>query len=636
MVKIRTLLNLLTYAACLLGVAPLFPHLELGARIGFPLALVAGILFDRRQRYPFKTATVTVLSVALFALYATRISLDDLVGPVVNILTLLLAVRLLTEKTGRNYLQIFVLTIFALAGSSLLSLSSAFFVYLVLLVTCVTVGLVLLPFHAIDSRLRLPRRKARTLLSVAGLLPAGSLLLMLVFFFILPRTQHPLWNFLNPAATATAGFTEEVAPGSVAGIAAVKALAFRAESPQLPPDQLYWRGIVLNKVEGGTWVRATPPAAEAGRVSGGRSVQQTIYPEPKQGRYLFALDLPLNLSGIRARRSADLVHTARRSGSRRKYQAVSLVGGRLEATAAPDLDFYLQVPGPLTGRLRDAAGQIAAGEPTDREKVARVEAFFRAQQLVYATDDLPGSTDPVDEFLFLKKRGYCEFFASSFATLLRLSGVPARLVGGYYGGKYNEMGGYYLVTEDTAHVWVEALIDGRQWIRVDPSRLAQNAAAALVEPRAQRLVLGRRLLDAVNYHWNRAVITYDLGRQLQLLRRVNVQARQLRISFDFGTALRYLLIPAVALAALAGLIRRLRSSREERILRTFLRRVQKKHRLGRIPETVGLEALAKRVDDPLCREFAEIYGRALYRDRKLTAEELQRLRDLVRGLKRGR
>jgi hypothetical protein len=238
----------------------------------------------------------------------------------------------------------------------------------------------------------------------------------------------------------------------------------------------------------------------------------------------------------------------------------------------------------------------------------------------------------VDEFLFEKKRGYCEFFASSFALLLRLSGVPARLVGGYYGGEYNEMGGYYLVTEDTAHVWVEALVDGR-WVRLDPSRLASNAAASLLAPRVQGLSAGRRLLDSVDYYWNRAVVAYDLARQLQLLQQTNRQLRQFRVTFAWQMVGGYLLAGIAGVIALVALARRRRYSREERILRAFLRRVRKKHQLDAIPAATGLQELAKQLDDPVCREFAEIFGGGVYRDRKLTGEEMKRLWTLVGKLR---
>lgn len=634
MVRLSSLLNLLSYSAAALGVIPLFFYLDRPVQLILPVAFAAGIAFDRRCRYPFGGVVATLLSLGCFFFYAVQTSREHLIEPVVNVLALLLAVRLVTEKSGRNTLQIFVLAVFALASSSLLTLSAAFFVYLILLVTCVTVGLVCLTFHAVDGQMLLSRRQTFRLLGVSLILPAVSLLLMLVFFVILPRTQYPLWNFLNPEATATAGFSEEVRPGSFAGIAAVKEVALRIESERLSNDELYWRGIVLNSPTGSTWIRQTPPAGEQARLRGGRAIPQTIYPEPTSGNYLFALDVPRTVEGLRSTQDGDFIYRARGSRERRvKYTAVSVVGGEFEAIGAVDRDFYLAVPPHLSKRVRQVAADIVTRGAAASDRIALLESFFANQQLAYATTDLPGGDDPVDAFLFEKKRGYCEFFASSFALLLRLSDVPARLVGGYYGGDYNEMGGYYLVTEDTAHVWVEALVDGR-WIRLDPSRLANNAAVSLLAPRGRGLSAGRRLLDSVDYYWNRAVVAYDLGRQLQLLQQTSRQLRQVKVSFDLKTAGSYLVVGLVGAVALGALFRRGRHSREERILRAFLRRLRKKHRLAAIPEATGLLELAKRLNDPVCREFAEIFGGGIYRDRKLTKEEMKRLQTLIRKLSR--
>ncbi|MEZ4485776.1 MAG: transglutaminaseTgpA domain-containing protein [Syntrophotaleaceae bacterium] len=105
-----------------------------------------------------------------------------------------------------------VLAIFVLAGSSLLTLSPLFLPCLILVVTSVTLGLVLLTFHTSDPQLRLPSGSLRPLLGVSLVLPVGSLLLMLFFFVVLPRTQYPLWQFLNPASTAQSGFSDKVRP----------------------------------------------------------------------------------------------------------------------------------------------------------------------------------------------------------------------------------------------------------------------------------------------------------------------------------------------------------------------------------------------------------------------------------------
>ena len=629
MVSIKGTLDKLSYAATFLGVAPLFLYLDPPAQLALPLALLVSITIDRRPRLALPSGAATILSIASFILYGLQISRDHLVEPAVNSLALLLAVRLVTEKSGRNYLQILVLSVFALASSSLLTLSVAFFFYLVLLVIVVTVALVLLSFYSADRDLSLGRRQAGSLIGVALILPAVSLVLMLVFFFILPRTQHPLWNFLNPAATATAGFSEEVSPGAFAGIAAVKETAFRVESEKLPPNDLYWRGIVLNTPQGNTWTRQTPPSPGRERIVGGRTVIQTIYPEPRAERYLFALDPPRDLEGVSLVPADDFTFRARRPLDRRiKYLARSAPGGTIVVSGSIDRDFYLDVPPGLSTRVREAALRLAAADGSAEETIARLEEFFTAQGLSYATTDLPSSGDPVDEFLFEKKRGYCEFFASSFALMLRMAGVPSRLVGGYYGGEYNGLGGYYLITEDAAHVWVEALV-GDRWLRIDPSRLARNADTSLLSLSRRGLSTVQGLADAVDYYWNRAVVSYDLGRQVQLLRQTGFQLRRVQAPSDLKAVLPIATALLAGAAALVFLLRFRRFSREERLLREFLRKVRKNHHIGEIPPSVGLEKLARQLDDPACLEFVRIYNRAVYRDRKLKNEEVKRLRELI-------
>ena len=93
--------------------------------------------------------------------------------------------------------------------------------------------------HVTDKKLTMTRPDLVKLVKVGLILPAVSLLLMLVFFVILPRTRNPMWDFLNPGAKGVAGLSESVQPGSFARISAVKELVFRAEGPELAPEDSY-------------------------------------------------------------------------------------------------------------------------------------------------------------------------------------------------------------------------------------------------------------------------------------------------------------------------------------------------------------------------------------------------------------
>ncbi|WP_321531425.1 DUF3488 and transglutaminase-like domain-containing protein [uncultured Desulfuromonas sp.] len=629
MVRIKAPLDILTYSVVLLGLLPLFSWLDVPVQIATVVACVGGVVSDRRQHYLLGPKLATLLTFAFFAIYLAQLNLSNVIPPAVNLLALLLSIRLVTEKQGRHYLQIFVLSLFCLAGSSLLSLSMIYLPALILMVAGVTIGLVLLTFFHRDPSLRLNRAQITTLLKTAAILPIGSLLLMMVLFVILPRTQFPLWNFLNPTASATTGFSEQVRPGAFASNSAVKTLAFRAECDQLGAQDLYWRGTVLNTIEGSTWKR-TAPQREQSRLVGGKPATCTITLPATNKRFLFTLDRPVSLEGIQFHQHGDLVFQSRwplrKSVS---YQCQSRLGGQWQLQSAVDEALYLETPTTLSPRVQQIAAQVRQQTNDPRQRIALIEQFFRDQQLAYATTDLPGPTAPIDEFLFVKKRGYCEFFASSFALLLRLCDVPTRLVGGYHGGDYNNLGGYYLITEDLAHVWVEALVDN-QWQRIDPSRYAANAETALLASRQQGLSLAKRTMDSLEYLWTQVIINFDLNSQISLVRN---SGRQLKgLVPDISSIVRGGLILLALLLSAATLLWWLKyrqTTPQQRLLKRYQNALQKRYHLERLSSTRGLIEQARQLNNADCLKFAQRYSAMLYGNRPFSETDYQRLHALI-------
>ncbi len=258
--------------------------------------------------------------------------------------------------------------------------------------------------------------------------------------------------------------------------------------------------------------------------------------------------------------------------------------------------------------------------------------FFRNQELSYAQDDLPSGPDAIDSFLFEKKRGYCEFFASAYITLARLAGIPARLVGGYYGGDYNPMGGYYLVTEDTAHVWVEVLTSDNTWQRVDPSQWAINAATTLGMRDREQLNTLRQLADSLNYHWVQAVVVFDLQQQIALFREAGENLRHLRsVSVPDGwwKMAAGVLVAVVLVVAVFSFGRK---SKEARLLEQFHSRIRNRYGHDRLLPGSGLAEIGEQLDSEECRQFARIYYGAIFRDRVLTRQEVVQLKGLLKRI----
>lgn len=633
MLSIERVLQTLIYLAALIGVAPLFLYLDLFTQAVFVLAFVGGIICDRRRHYWLTPLPATLLTFLFFFACLVQISRVNLALPVANLLVLLLAVRMVSEKQGRHVLQIFVLATFGLAASTLVSLSPLFFIYLVVLVLLITCGLVLLSFYGAEPGLILNRRQWRLLLSTGLLLPVGSLLLMLLFFIILPRTQHPLWNFLNTPARSSIGFSDQVRPGSVAELSEVRQTVLRVEMEELPPANLYWRGIVLNRIDGQIWRRDKAPPQDRIVAENDNPIRQNIYIEAKSDHFLPVLDMPIQVGGLSNDRSGDAVHTSRRSLKKQtQYQVQSSLNGSLFLPNRNDQSYYLQLPVEVSSRVTAVAAEIEQNANSVEDKISALERFFLSQNLTYSSTGLTPTVTPVETFLFESKRGYCEYFASSFALLLRLSGVPTRLVGGYLGGEYNELGGYYLVSEDQAHVWVEVLDDSGRWQRIDPSRYAVNAEAALGQRGQRGQFSFRVLLDTLDYYWTRIVISYDLSTQFQLLREAGGRFKSIQ-KMDVTQIWKGLIaVFGLVLAGWVLLWLKNVPRREERLLRRYLRQVERRFGVAPLDIHTGLFELAQRTGEPLCQKFAEHYGRVVYRDRTLKREDYEQLHKIIREL----
>lgn len=633
MIRLKSVLDALAIVIAVLGFVPLFPYLQLLPRLAFPLAVVAGVLLERRN-VRIGGPAPTVVSVLIFFFYALQISRDNLVGPAVNLIVVFLSVRLLSDKSARNYLQIYALSLFSLAGVSLFSLSPLFLGFFLLMVLLIAVSLVILTYHSSTSPPVIGFTRLRTLLAVALLMPAASLPLMLFFFLILPRTEYPLWNFLNVGGGKVSGFSEKVVPGSSTSTGENRSVAFRVKTGTIPANRLYWRVIVLNAFDGNAWVRKTPPGSERSYFPcGGAPVRQLLYPEPGHFTYLPALNIPCSISGLRTTSTVDGVFSRRGSpAAHEKYEAVSEPGDTIAGREGVDSAFYLETPRNVSPRIRQLAGTVAGEGRGDAGKLAFLTQYYRNGRFAYTTTDLPAGGDPLETFLFEKKQGSCEYFASSFALLMRLAGVPSRLVGGYRGGSYNEMGGYYVITDNMAHVWVEVFLSGRGWVMIDPTGFAYNYSGS--DDKGERGLLGvlGMALDSCSYYWNLAVINYDLDRQLQMVSGAHFELRRLRAPDRLMRMVLYGLPAALLLTIFLAAKRRTACSPELRVLRLFLRQVRRVHGIE-IGSDAGLFEFTAPLKDPNAERFISLYSSAVYRDRRLTAEEIRLLKKYIRQLK---
>jgi hypothetical protein len=169
------------------------------------------------------------------------------------------------------------------------------------------------------------------------------------------------------------------------------------------------------------------------------------------------------------------------------------------------------------------AQEWRANGDTDAVIVDRALAFFHDQPFRYTLSPPPLGRDSIDQFLFTTRRGFCEHYSGAFTFLMRAAGVPARIVTGYLGGQYNELGEYYLITQSDAHAWSEVWLEGRGWVRIDPTSAvapgrvdagltgavtANDGLPAYLRNRTSWKVYFEIRWDWVNAKWNEWILGY--------------------------------------------------------------------------------------------------------------------------------
>ncbi|MBV8909593.1 MAG: DUF3488 domain-containing transglutaminase family protein, partial [Gammaproteobacteria bacterium] len=305
-------------------------------------------------------------------------------------------------------------------------------------------------------------------------------------FVLFPRVPGALWAIPRSDEAAT-GLSETMSPGSIAHLIATYEPAFRATffGARAPPEQLYWRGPVLHEFDGSAWRRR--PVSLGARASLeylGAPFRYRVALEPSRQRFWFALDTPAGSPDPSVSMSEDHeLIAANPVGTPVTFEAVSYTRTRAAQPLAAGVRLDDTAIAPGNPRALALARSLRAHAPTDEALVQAVLDFLRTGGFSYSVTPERLGPDPVDDFLFRTREGFCGHYASAFVTLMRDAGLPARVVTGYLGGEWNPIGGYLLVRQSDAHAWAEVWLPGRGWTRVDPT--------AVVEPERLR----RGLLD---------------------------------------------------------------------------------------------------------------------------------------------
>lgn len=355
----------------------------------------------------------------------------------------------------------------------------------------------------------------------------------IVLFITMPRRDTPLWGM--PQATtaqSTTGMSETMKPGSIGNLVQSNEPAFSASfaNGYTPRKQdLYWRVMIYGQHDGNQWnmMRGYPdnvaPAPNA------PTVAYNIIIEDDKGR-IPALDYPAHLRrrGI-SREAGDVLRVYSRQGVRRISLEAHVSDELPHILNKQEIQYYTRLPANQNPRTHALAQQLLEQSNGDvRAFIQRAYAYFAEQKFVYTLQPpVLTSTDTTDQFLFNSKQGFCEHYADAFVTLMRAGGVPARVVGGYQGGEYNEGGDYWQIRSKDAHAWAEVwLADQQIWKRIDPTasvsihRIDGGIDQALPTSETETLLKNTdalsKILDRSRFYWQQWIVNYDSDRQQNL------------------------------------------------------------------------------------------------------------------------
>jgi protein-glutamine gamma-glutamyltransferase len=358
--------------------------------------------------------------------------------------------------------------------------------------------------------------------------------MMFVLFFLFPRLTGPLWSMPQDDQART-GLSGSMSPGDISKLSQSDALAFRVEFEGPVPNStdLYWRGPVMGQQIGRGWqMFETPPIGRASYSSEGDAIKYRVTLQPHNKNWLFALDFPNTLPAdalmlsdyqLRAREMVNNIK-AYEVSSHLRYQ----VG--VDATKS-ELQRYLSFNQRINPRTIAYARAMREKYPDTRLLIDELMRIYN-RDFTYTFEPPKLGADPVDEFFFGTKLGFCEHYAGSFALIMRAAGVPARVVTGYQGGEVNPITRQLVVKQSEAHAWTEVWLEDIGWLRVDPTfavsplRINRGIGAALgpvgvfdtIADADKFGILKQAVFawDAINTEWNRWVVGFNQDRQQSL------------------------------------------------------------------------------------------------------------------------
>ena len=511
--------------------------------------LLRGLQLITRTEFVIPERWTTYLTLLYVAFYFTDyfVLSGSFLAATVHLVLFGMVVRLFSLQRTRDHFMLAVLSFLMVLAAAVLTVDSVFLFSFAAFLLVAVVTFVLMEMRhssaenlgrAEEPKQTLPhRRMAYVLLASAPVLMLMILGGASLIFFLLPRVSSRYLSAFSPSSDISTGFSDRVQLGRIGQIQQSSAVVMhvQVDNDMQGTYDLKWRGVALSLFDGKVWSnpfeqteirRSVDGSYRLGALGGiagargvtGRIIRYRVLMEPMGTNVFFLAEKPQTLSGNFRLVSTDAggaIFNLDADHPINRYEAESELitpdAGQLRSSPeleAGKLDQYLKLP-PLDLRILKLAEDITATAPDNYDKAVALEQYLRTH--FGYTLELPRSLprDPLAYFLFERKQGHCEYFASSMAVMLRALHIPSRLVTGFRGGEFNDLTGQYVVRASNAHSWVEAYFPDYGWVSFDPT---PGGSLSTREGWSRMLLY----VDAAASFWREWIINYDSSHQRTL------------------------------------------------------------------------------------------------------------------------
>ena len=529
--------------------------LDLPSIILVAIALaVRGYLLAKRRSFVISERWTTPLSIVYFVFFAIDylVVSRSFLSATVHLALFGVVVRTFSIRRERDHIMLAILAFLMVLASAVLTVDSIFLFSFAAFILMAVATFVLMEMRqsgiaaSIQARHSSDPQEHRHLaFALVRFVPALMLVILFcaaALFFVMPRMSAGYLGGYSYGTDFSSGFSDHVQLGQIGQIQQSNSVVMHV---QIDGDQaglydLHWRGVSLAKFDGHTWTNARdasplsrrpdtsfalPSDGRAPRFYATASLQHEklihykVLMEPIGTNVFFLAPWAFSLRGDYRQIDADSGSSIYDYDFQRaitRYEATSDIAtptapqlraaGRTYPASIANL--YLPLPD-IDPRIPRLTSQITSSAKTNYDKAIVIENYLRTR--FGYTLQLPQTEvkDPVANFLFERKQGHCEYFASSMAVMLRTLGIPSRVVNGFRSDEFNDITGNYVVRAKDAHSWVEAYFPGYGWQTFDPT----PAGPAGTPQGWARLSL---YMDAAASFWRDWVVSYDSSNQYVL------------------------------------------------------------------------------------------------------------------------